>query len=113
MPNIAVDLSLITTGTLLEVRRKTERGRLKSLAWTAIYGTPYKGTMWVEVGCKQGGDTDEFISATFFSGLIGLKNRTLWTGDYVLEPFELLYVKGISLYAAAIRVNGRIEIGDP
>lgn len=113
MPDIVIEVPITATGTALEVSRKTERGRLKSLSWSAILGAPYKGTLWMEVGCKQGGATDEFITATFFSGLIGLKNRCIWTGDYKIEPYEILYVKCISLYTGRLRVSGRIEIEDP
>lgn len=113
MPDIVIEVPITTTGIQFEVSRKTERGRLKSLSWSAISGTPYKGSLWIEVGCKQGGATDEFITATFFSGLVGSKSRCIWTGDYKIEPFEILYVKVISLYGGRIRVSGRIEIVDP
>jgi hypothetical protein len=113
MASFSVTLNVQVYNVWVYTYRTIERGYLQGLSVNMLTAAIPIPTCYIVAGIMTGGRGDEFVSVTFFSGYISRLEMSMWTGKYVVEAYDIFFVKGRSFENVDVKIGGSIVLGDP
>lgn len=108
-----ITLTSTSAVTWTEGTRVSERGVLESIGINLPLGLAPMGVLNMVIGARLGGNEDEVNEAIFFGGAVSNTQCFIWTGAHLLEQFEMLFARAISIVTLLITVNFKIVSVDP